>query len=101
MKADPSAETLAIARLFLQHSGVYGTAHDEADRKRLKGMHRLYLQRLYEAVTSDEKPPSASIFAEVRRALTANGIAKDGAAIEPLEALERLQFDDLPFKTSQ
>lgn len=98
-KADKpvSAEFLHVARRVLRDNEAALPRLDEAQRKRLQDLHRLYVDRLLEAIQAPK--PSTAVLAECRQFLATSGVGKDlGAAISDAQALAALNWDDLPFK---
>ena len=93
-------ELLSVARGFLQDHGLLGAAQDAADRARLQALYRLYCTRIEEALSTGT--PRATVIAEVRHFLHAQGMAKDlGGAITSAQAVRALGSAALPFTTTK
>lgn len=92
----PSAEVLSIARSLLKDNGLCGLAQAAKDRAALQRLWGLLLQQLTSAMESPN--PSASVVAEVRLFLAANGINKDTQGhTATTQALAVLSDAALPF----
>jgi hypothetical protein len=89
----PGVELLAVARRFLRdnHQGCPSAS----DRQRLEQLHKLYSQRLAEALAADRVP--ASMLAEGRKWLEQHGVKADLPAAEAAQVAKRLAGGDLPF----
>lgn len=94
---DPPAEILAVAGRALRDNHV--GADSDADRRQLRRLWRLQLETLLAAVDNTERPPSASVLAEVTRFLTINGTTKDlGSHLDESRAAAALSLmSRLPF----
>jgi hypothetical protein len=92
----PSAEVLSVARSLLKDNGLAGLAQAAKDRAALQRLWGLLLQQLTHAMESPS--PSASLVAEVRLFLAANGINKDTQGhAATTQALASLSDAALPF----
>jgi hypothetical protein len=93
----PSAELLGIVRKTLRDNGV--GASDEATRKALQALYRLYLTRLMETLTDpDGGRVPAALLAEARSLLSWHGVGDIPAASAAKVAQQLLQAN-VPFKT--
>lgn len=89
---EPSAELLGVARRFLKDNGQLGPP-DEAARKDLEEMHRLYRKALLAAL---QKPtPSSTLLAEARTYYSQQQPAEPTPAAAPLEGT------GVPFPTTK
>jgi len=92
----PSAEVLSVARSMLKANGLCGLAQEAEDRAALQRLWGLLLRQLTHAMESPS--PSASLVAEVRLFLAANGINKDTTShTATTQALASLADADVPF----
>lgn len=92
----PSAEVLSVARSLLKDNGLCGLAQAAKDREALQRLWGLLLQQLTHAIQSPS--PSASVVAEVRLFLAANGSTKDTQGhTATAQALASLSDAALPF----
>lgn len=92
----PSAEVLSVARSLLKDNGLCGLAQAAKDRAALQRLWGLLLQQLTTAMESPS--PSASVVAEVRLFLSAQGVTKDTLGLATTtQALASLSDASLPF----
>lgn len=92
----PSAEVLSVARSMLKDNGLCGLAQAVKDREALQHLWGLLLHQLTLAMQAPA--PSASLVAEVRLFLTANGMTKDTQGhTATTQALASLSDAALPF----
>jgi len=97
LKGKATAPELAIARRFLRDHGEVMQAIDEADRKRLASIRKLYLLRLEEALK--DRRVSAAVLHEALMFCQAAGIVDGlGPYVAARQALETLNHSDLPFQ---
>jgi hypothetical protein len=92
-----SVEMLAVSRRVLRDHGYICPVNDEASRRKLEEMHRLYVKRLEEALRTR---PSAAVLAEVRHFLDQSGLTRDlQGAMSNAQAVALMADSRLPFKT--
>jgi hypothetical protein len=91
----PSVELLQVARKFLRDNAC--GIPDEAARKDLEVLYRLYSKSLHEALTGPT--PRAGVLAEARHWLVYHGIRADLPGAQVAAVAKKLGDLDLPFTT--
>ncbi len=89
----PAVELLQVARKLLRDNST--TAPDEAARRDLEVLYRLYSKALHEALTSPT--PRAGVLSEARQFLQFNGIRPDLPGAQAAAVVKKLGELDLPF----
>jgi hypothetical protein len=84
---------LTTARAYLTEAGMLGGPLTPRQRRRLEGLHRLYVLRLEEAI--GEPNPPATVLVELRRYLQAQRVTDEAPTVPELGSAA------LPFKAPE
>lgn len=89
----PSVEMLAVTRRWLRDNSTY--CPDDASRRKLEQLYRLYCSRLVEAMEGDQV--NAATLAEARKFLEWQGLRADIPKHQAVQVAKQLSTGALPF----